>query len=352
MIALNNRTIADFRIRSEVNAIFTLRTSNVHSKLIKFSKRAHYTSKNLNWQDRMITPQILASKLAESIGITNPLYLKREDLHPMGSHKGRSIPLMINKYFAEGFCELAISSSGNAALAAVIAVNEHNANHSDKIFLTVYTGEKILKGKLLRLENASGGAPEIIIKQTATPKQEAMMAEKNSDKIKNLRQSTDDTALVGYESLARELAEIQNLSAVFIPASSGTTAEGLYQGFKKININPQIYIIQTPDCHPFVNDVDEILNAEKVKNDVPSIANAIVDKVGHRKKNILNILKETGGAGWIATNADIFDAMSSVRLTENIDISPNSALSVAGLKKSVQSGRKFDGAIVCLITGR
>ncbi|MFA5127477.1 MAG: PLP-dependent lyase/thiolase [Patescibacteria group bacterium] len=298
----------------------------------------------------MTTPQDPAPKLAELTGIANPLYLKREDLHPLGSHKGRSIPLMIQKYFNEGFREFVISSSGNAALAAVIAVCEHNTNHNEKISLTVYTGEKILKGKLMRLEDARNNAVEIIIKQTATPKQEAMMVEKNSDKIKNLRQSTDDSALIGYESLAQELAEIKNLSAVFIPTSSGTTAEGLYLGFKKLSINPQIHIVQTTDCHPFVDDENDE-DAKIDENVTPSLASAIVDKIGHRKKNILQILDETNGAGWIADNNEILEAMSAVKQTENIDISPNSALSVAGLKKSVQCGRKFDGAVVCLITG-
>jgi threonine dehydratase len=350
MITFNDRTAGDFRIRSQVNAVFTLRTSNIHSNLIRFSERGHYTSSKPIWQDHMTTPQLLAPKLAELIGIANPLYLKREDLHPMGSHKGRSIPLMIKKYFNEGFREFVISSSGNAALAAIISVREHNTVN-EKISLTVYIGEKIIKGKLLRLEDASNGVMEIVIKQMANPKQEAMMAEKNSNKIKNLRQSTDDSALIGYESLAQELAEIENLSAVFIPTSSGTTAQGLFEGFQKLNINPQIHIVQTTDCHPFVACHSE-RSEEPIVAVTPSVASAIVDQVGHRKINILKIVKETNGGGWVATNAEIFDAMSMAKQTENIDISPNSALSVAGLKKSVQCGRKFDGAVVCLITGR
>ena len=284
----------------------------------------------------MITPQILALKLAELIGITNPLYLKREDLHPMGSHKGRSIPLMIKKYFDDGVREFVISSSGNAALSAARAIRGHRDTT-----LTIFVGEKINPEKFQLIKNEE--RENIIIKRVSNPKQEAILAEKNSQWIKNLRQSTDDAALAGYESLAQELAEIENLSAIFIPTSSGTTAEGLYRGFKKLNINPQIHIVQTPSCHPFVASGDT--------NIALSIADAIVDKVGHRAEQIKNILNESRGAGWVATNEEINEAIELAKQTEKIVISPNGALGIAGLIKSVRAGQKFDGTIVCLITG-
>jgi threonine synthase len=284
----------------------------------------------------MITPQIQCKKLADELGLDSPLYLKREDLHPAGSHKGRSIPIMINKNYADGIRDFVISSSGNAALAAARAIRERN-----DIVLTIFVGDKINPEKLKLIQDEKG--ENTIIRQVPNPKQEAILAEKNSNKIKNLRQSTDDTALEGYAALAQELAEIKNLSAIFIPTSSGTTAEGLYYGFQKLNINPQIHIIQTPDCHPFVEGGET--------NTEPSLASAIVDKVGHRRENILKIIDATKGAGWIGTNKEIIEAIKKVEQTENIDISPNSALSVAGLKKAIRDGWKFNGAIVCLITG-
>jgi threonine dehydratase len=67
----------------------------------------------------MVTPLEQQKKLAEVIGFSD-LYFKREDLHPYGSHKGRSIPVMIDHYVASGDTTFAISSSGNAALAAAI----------------------------------------------------------------------------------------------------------------------------------------------------------------------------------------------------------------------------------------
>ena len=188
----------------------------------------------------MITPQNQANKLASAIGLQTPLYLKREDLHPSGSHKGRSIPLMIEHYTRQGARDFVISSSGNAALAAAKFVIEHNRADSrfrgnDKLKLSIFVGKKIddvkLKG-ILRFAQ-DDNRKRVMIRQVANPKQAAFQMDKLG-RVKNLRQSTDDIALLGYEELAKELAEIKNLSAVFIPTSSGTTAQGLYEGFKNV----------------------------------------------------------------------------------------------------------------------
>ena len=165
------------------------------------------------------------------------------------------------------------------------------------------------------------------IKQVANPKQQAFLTEK-SGLAKNLRQSTDESALIGYQNLARELAKIKNLSAIFIPTSSGTTAEGLYLGFKKQK--PQIHIVQTNACHPIVSALRPELSMDNAKT---SLASAIVDKVAHRKETVVKIVKASGGTGWIINDKEIKEAIKLVKKYTGLNISPNSALSLAGLKK-------------------
>src|ERR1035437_8229763 len=94
----------------------------------------------------MLTPQKNYPNLAKALGVSS-LYLKREDLHPYGSHKGRSIPVMIDHYVKDGKRHFAISSSGNAALAAAMYLKELNGknkalahNVSDKRALVVVGG--------------------------------------------------------------------------------------------------------------------------------------------------------------------------------------------------------------------
>src|SRR3990167_2253444 len=101
----------------------------------------------------MKTPQQSYPSLAAALGVPE-LYLKREDLHHFGSHKGRSIPLMIKNYHKDGRRDFVISSSGNAALAAILFVRDHNKNNTgDPIRLTVFVGKHIEPKKLIKLQS-------------------------------------------------------------------------------------------------------------------------------------------------------------------------------------------------------
>ena len=316
----------------------------------------------------MITPQTENIQLAQALGLSVSLYLKREDQHPLGSHKGRSIPLMIDKYAAAGIKNFVISSSGNAALAAAKYIAD-----KPELTLTVFVGKNIDREKLSTITNIvkqshknqgiASSPPEadprndIVIQQVSNPKQSAFQLDKQG-LTKNLRQSTDDNALMGYYDLAKELSEIKNLSAVFIPTSSGTTAQGLYEGFQKIGINPQIHIVQTEACNPFCHPrengdpVVECLDSRLRGNDNSSLATAIVDKVAHRKNKISEILKNSRGQGWIINNEEITTSIKLVTQTTGQIISPNSALAIAGLAQALRSGKKFSGSVAVIFTGR
>ena len=292
----------------------------------------------------MITPQIKQLKLAKTLGLKIPLYFKREDLHPLGSHKGRSIPLMVEHYTKQGQTNFVISSSGNAALAAGLYIKKYNENHDNSLTLKIFVGEKINKNKLDTLSKILTKQITIIV--TKNPKQQAFQIDKNGQ-AKILRQSTDESALLGYEQLAKELSKIKKLSAVFIPTSSGTTAHGLYLGFKKLKLKPQIHIVQTSACHPMAATF-----SPTNLTTTTSVAGAIVDNVAHRKEPVIEGIKKTKGFGWIANDTQIQDAINLVDQTEKIQLSPNSALAVAGLQQAIQTNWKFSGPIVCLITGK
>ncbi len=291
----------------------------------------------------MKTPQQTYDELNRNLG--TEVYLKREDQHKYKSHKGRSIPPMIKTYAKEGATHFVISSSGNAAIAAGLAVENHNRNNpQNQISLTVFVGQHVDKKKLDVLRNELKDT-RITIEQVERPKQQAFQLDKE-DKAKNLRQSTDDLALEGYLSLADDLSKIPNLQAVFVPTSSGTTAQALHTGFTQLGLAVQIHIVQTTTCHPIADEFDTV---ETPKEN--SVAGAIVDNVAHRKAKVVEAIKESKGSGWIVTNDEINAAKKLVRESANIEVSPNSALAVAGLKKAIAKGWKWNGPVVCIVTG-
>jgi threonine synthase len=152
--------------------------------------------------------------------------------------------------------------------------------------------------------------------------------------------------------LAKELSKIEGLSAIFVPTSSGATAQGLAMGFKQTGIIPELHVIQTPNCHPIV-DVIYLKKGKKPASDSSeiSLAQAIVDQVGHRKDLVAEAVIESNGEGWIVTNQEITQTIELVKQTINISISPTSALSIAALTQAIQNNHAFQGPVVCLITG-
>jgi len=328
-----------------------------------------------------MTPLEHYPDLAVAIGVSD-LYFKREDLHPYGSHKGRSIPLMIDKYREAGDVRFAISSSGNAALAAAIHIKKINESTEEKLILDIFVGNHIAQHKLERLEkligDSNGHADEHIrILKKERPLQALNQA--MNEGMRSLRQSTDDTALVGYESLGKELVEQlderkeekngkggKKLGAIFIGTSSGTTAQaladyflnngaGLKKGAKNGSVAvPQIHIVQTSSCHPLA----DALNSYDGPSDEISDADAITDITALRKGALIPLIEKTGGSGWFATNEDIETARILVKkhtvsavYPNGLEISTNSALSVVGAMQAVYAGHQIEGAVVCLICG-
>jgi len=152
--------------------------------------------------------------------------------------------------------------------------------------------------------------------------------------------------LIGYEPLAAELGEIKGAGAVMIGTSSGTTAQALAAYFTKKKLSIQVHIVQTSSCHPLSESFESYDGPDET-----STADAIVDKTAHRKDVLIPLIEKTGGRGWVATNDDIRAAQELTEKHAGLEISANSALSVAGVMKATSIGWKFPGAVVCMICG-
>lgn len=292
----------------------------------------------------MKTPQQSHAALAEALGLS-ALYVKREDLHSYGSHKGRSIPLMMKQYAKQqGTRAFAISSSGNAAYAAAMTADRYNLSHADDpMDLTIFVGEKIDAQKLRRLQRFV--SQHIRITQVPRPKQAAFKFEKEGQG-KNIRQSTDDTALSGYESLAKELTKIPDLKHIVMPVSSGTAAQAVGMYLVDNGLPIALHIVQTTACHPIATALGATTDSDE-----PSTAKAIVDNVAHRKDVIVHAVTETNGTATIATNTDIEQGQALLKQQADIDATPNGALSVAGLVQKHTNQKQLTGAVAVIVCG-
>lgn len=291
----------------------------------------------------MLTPLENQPNLASNLGLPGLLF-KREDLHPYKSHKGRSIPVMIDHYCKNGDQAFALSSSGNAALAAAIHVNKLNQGASTSpITLDIFVGNHVSPSKLERIKKYTDDNIRILIKERPI---QALSQAMNEGR-RSLRQSTDNEALVGYESLAQELIDgDEKIGAVFMGTSSGTTAQALASYFLKHKAPIQVHIVQTSSCHPLSDSFDTYEGPDE-----KSIADAIVDITAQRKSALIPAVEKTGGRGWFATNDDIRTAQELAQKHSGLDVSTNSALSIVGAMKAAYTGYEINGTVVCMICG-
>lgn len=292
----------------------------------------------------MITPQETNQKIAKAIGVPS-VYLKREDMHLYGSHKGRSIPRMIDHYIDMGKKRFALSSSGNAALAALRHTKSLNTKGAD-ISLDIFIGHHADEAKTSMLEaEVSKG---IRIEKSERPLQKLLEMTRLSNVV-SLRQSTDDEALIGYYELAEELMDIKGLEAVFVGTSSGTTIQGLGERFAREGRTIKLFAIQTTACHPIADGFEE---ESRVKNKESSTAGAIVDRVAHRREAVSTLIRESGGSAYIVTDSEIEHARSLIGIHAGFEVTANGALALAGLIRSLTRGHTFTGPVALIICGK
>lgn len=296
------------------------------------------------------TPLETNTSLAKSLELEN-IYLKREDLNPTGSHKDRGLAFEISAHIQDGKDEFIISSSGNAAISAVNLLKD-----TDKI-LHIFIPSSLSINKLQRLTKALGGkVPDEIIKGkdgivenihihfSKRPLSTAFSFSTTYG-YTLLRGSTDKYGYEGFKTIAFELIDSgKDFDHIFIPASSGTTAKGIFEGYKGAFHIPSFNIVQTTKINTLVHRFDK-----DYQPSVDSIAEAIVDRVGHRVKEVEEIIKNTNGNGWIICDKEIINAQNI--LQENGIISSNeSALTIAAIIKAKSKGLDIKNP-VCIMTG-
>ena len=236
------------------------------------------------------------------------LYAKLEMRNPTGTHKDRSSAYWISFWHWKGAKECAIASSGNSAVSAAAYCQKAGMR------LHAFVSEKISPKYLERLQ----AFPGVTIYKGKLPRKEAIQFV-NKQHIPGLFSSKDDLALEGYKTIAFEIVEQvpRRLQHIFVPVSSGATVEGIYQGFRALSQQtgglslrwdnpisvPALYVVQTARVHSIAEEFDSDFSEEDT-----SAAKSIVDRVAPRRQRISEIVKNTGGSGYVIAQKELEEA--------------------------------------------
>lgn len=259
------------------------------------------------------------------------VYFKREDLNETGSAKDRAVIFQIENLKKQGFNQAVISSTGNAAISASYYC------HSNQINLTVFLSPKINQNKLKLIQK--NNCQIIFSKKPISDS--IKFAKKNN--IYLLRQSTDPSALIGYQEISKELMEeLPQITSIFIPVGSGTTLLGIS---KLLSPSVKIYAIQPASNCPLSKYFDQNYQPE-----IENITDAISVKYLPLKSQIISALKNSNGTGLIIQNQDILETQEFLE-SNQIKTSLEGAMTYAGLKKAIKNNLDIGNYSVIILTG-
>jgi len=299
------------------------------------------------------TPLHKSRGLAEFLGLKN-LYIKNDTVNPTYSFKDRPASIAVSKTLEFGAKAIGCASTGN--LAAAIAA--HAAKAGIKCYVFIPRGVEASK----IAQTSVFGAEIIAIKGTYDDANRlaAQAAEAYGLILANI--NIRPYYVEGSKTLTYEVCEQLNWNLpdhVIVPAASGALVCATSKAFKelqKLNLvkegKVKISLAQPGGCSPIVDafksGANDVTPVEKPDTIAKSLA------IGDPGDGIyaLRVVRESGGTAEYATNEEIIEATLLLAKTEGIYAEPAGSITVAVLKKLVETGKIApDDVVVCYVTG-
>jgi threonine synthase len=291
------------------------------------------------------TPLIRAVNLPEKLGLPGlELYFKFEGLNPTGSFKDRGMTLAISKAVESGAQAVICASTGNTSASA--------AAFAAKAGLTCYVllpSGKVALGKLAQA--ILYGARVIQIDGNFDQALDLVRALAQTEKV-TIVNSINPFRLEGQKTAAFEVVEQLGAAPdyLYIPVGNAGNISAYWRGFKLCKEIGKAD--KTPRMLGFEAEGSAAIVQGKVIQAPETIATAI--RIGNPAswKEAEAAAKDSDGEIGFVTDAQILDAYQLLARTEGIFSEPSSAASLAGLIKTISSGKISPNAkVVCVLTG-
>lgn len=299
------------------------------------------------------TPLRRCERLSDELGLRK-LYVKDDTVNPTGSFKDRPATVAVSKAIEFGAKAVGCASTGNLAAAT--------AAHAAKAGLPcyVFVPARIELSKIAQA--ASYGATVIAVNGTYD----------DANRLAAQAVEFYDWALVninirsyyveGSKTLAFETCEQLNWNQpdhVIVPVASGALLCAVCKGFDELrnvdlvgDLNVRVTGAQPHGCSPIVTAFKSgDKNVRPVQNP-RTIAKSLA--IGDPGDGIYAVrrMRESGGVAESASNDEILDAIKLLAKTEGVFAEPAGAVTIAVLKKLVESGEiSRDEEVVCFVTG-
>jgi len=299
------------------------------------------------------TPLVHCKRLGEELGLKS-LYIKDDTVnHPTLSYKDRVVSVAITKAREFGFTTVSCASTGNLATA----VAAHAARAGLKCF--IFMPEGVEAGKIVG--STIYGAQVIIIRGNYDDVNRlcSEIADKYGWAFVNINLRPYYTE--GAKTFGFEVAEQLGWKLpdhIVVPTAGGTILPKVAKAFKELKDvglvkgpNFKIYSAQAAGSAPVIHALHKGVDLiTPVKPD--TIAKSIA--IGNPADGfyVLRAVRESGGWGDTATDAEIVDAIKLLARSEGIFAEPAGGTTLAVALKLINQGRiKPDETVVVSITG-
>lgn len=293
------------------------------------------------------------TRLAEELRLKR-LYIKDDTVNPTGSFKDRPATVAVSKALEFGFGAVGCASTGN--LAAATAAHAAKAGIPCYVFIPFdIEVDKVLQA-------STYGAKIIAVKGTydEANRLAAQASDEHDWALVNINIRPYYTE--GSKTLAFEICEQLGWRApenIVIPVGSGALLCAAWRGLNQFadldlvdDLKTKVFGAQPEGCSPVVSafrsNSEDVLPIEKPETIVKSLA------IGDPGDGIytLNVVRESGGAAESATDEETLDGIRLLAKTEGIFAEPAGGVTIAVLKKLLDSGAiPRDEEVVCCVTG-
>jgi threonine synthase len=299
------------------------------------------------------TPLVRATRLARELGLSE-LYLKDDSVnHPTFSYKDRVVSIAATRAVELGFQVFACASTGN--LAGSVAA------HAARLGLQCYVfiPNDLEPAKIL---GAAIYQPHVVA------------VDGNYDDVNRLCTQIADRYGWGFaninlrayyaegaKTMGFEIAEQLGWrfpDHVVSPVAGGTLLPRIFKAFRELRevglasgSLPKIHAAQPAGSAPVIKAIEAGLEfPEPVKPETVAKSLAIGNPADGFQ--VVRVVKETGGAGAMATDEEILDAVQLLARTEGIFTEPAGGTTVAVTRTLIKRGViKPNESVVICITG-
>tara|TARA_B100000029_G_scaffold102322_1_gene92718 strand:- start:2336 stop:3457 length:1122 start_codon:yes stop_codon:yes gene_type:complete len=280
------------------------------------------------------TPIVKMDRLAERLNISE-IFGKLECLNPTGSFKDRGTAMMISLAKASKVSSLVEDSSGNAGSSV--------AAYCSKAGITahIFVPKSAPQPKLDQISVYGAITHKIDGTREMVTEEASQFVDRN--RLVYGAHKLSPYFLEGTKTFAYELVR-QNQGTLpqhlIMPVGNGSLYVGAWLGFKEmiqkgmIERAPLMHAVQAENVRPIVNEFSGRNVAETA---LPTIAGGISVSNPPRSKQIIDILKETGGQAISVTEKAILKWQKIVAQDNGIYCEPTSAAAFAGLHQLTQN---------------